>query len=151
MTRAEMTEIFAVLMLAYPNAEMFKAPNRQALMDKLAPTITLWATCLADVDFWTGQQAAVRVCNACKFPPTIAEFREQAEAVTRDMRAEIDSAYLTARSAFRLGKATGDGPGGNCGATADEDAQSHSCHGRHRRLSPPGREDVQHERVREDL
>ena len=51
MTRAEMTEIFAVLMLAYPNAEMFKAPNRQALMDKLAPTITLWATCLADVDF----------------------------------------------------------------------------------------------------
>ena len=77
MTRAEMTEIFAVLMLAYPNAEMFKAPSKQALMEKLAPTITLWATCLADVDFWTGQQAAVRVCRVCKFPPTIAEFRSR--------------------------------------------------------------------------
>ena len=71
MTRAEMTEIFAVLMLAYPNAEMFKAPSSQALMEKLAPTITLWATCLADVDFWTGQQAGVRVCrDASSRPPS---------------------------------------------------------------------------------
>ena len=30
MTRAEVTEIFAVLMMAYPNAEMFKAPTRTA-------------------------------------------------------------------------------------------------------------------------
>lgn len=42
MNRAEMTEIFAVLMLAYPNAEMFKAPDQQALKEKLAPVITLW-------------------------------------------------------------------------------------------------------------
>lgn len=106
MTRAEMTEIFAVLMLAYPNAEMFKAPSKQALMEKLAPTITLWATCLTDVDFWTGQQAAVRVCRVCKFPPTIAEFREQADAVTRETRVEIETAYLMARSAFCLKKYT---------------------------------------------
>lgn len=109
MTRAEMTEIFAVLMLAYPNAEMFKATSQQALMEKLAPTITLWATCLSDIDFWTGQQAAVRVCRVCKFPPTIAEFREQAEAVQRDTRAEIEQAYLSARDAFRLRGAAGNG------------------------------------------
>lgn len=102
MNRAEMTEIFAVLMLAYPNAEMFKAPNQQALKKKLAPTITLWTTCLRDMDFWTGQQAVVRVCQTCKYPPTIAELREAAEAVLRDMRAEISDAYFWARNEVRL-------------------------------------------------
>ena len=43
MTRAEVTEIFAVLMMAYPNAEMFKAPDKDSLKAKLAPTITLLA------------------------------------------------------------------------------------------------------------
>ena len=37
MNRAEMTEIFAVLMIAYPQAEMFKAESQQALKEKLAP------------------------------------------------------------------------------------------------------------------
>ena len=53
MTRAEVTEIFAVLMMAYPNAEMFKAPDKDSLKAKLAPTITLWTTCLRDIDFRT--------------------------------------------------------------------------------------------------
>lgn len=57
MTRAEVTEIFAVLMMAYPNAEMFKAPDKDSLKAKLAPTITLWTTCLRDIDFWAAQQA----------------------------------------------------------------------------------------------
>ena len=55
MTRAEVTEIFAVLMMAYPNAEMFKAPDKDSLKAKLAPTITLWTTCLRDIDFWAAQ------------------------------------------------------------------------------------------------
>ena len=102
MTRAEMTEIFAVLMLAYPNAEMFKAANKQELTEKLAPTVTLWTTCLRDIDFWTAQQAAVRVCQTCKFPPTIAEMRDAAETVLRETKSEIECAYLWARNEVRL-------------------------------------------------
>lgn len=102
MTRAEMTEIFAVLMLAYPNAEMFRAGSQQELKEKLAPTITLWTTCLRDVDAWTAQKAVVRLCQTCKYPPTIAEMREAADAVRRDTRAEISNAYLWARSQVNL-------------------------------------------------
>nr|WP_326184241.1 replicative helicase loader/inhibitor [uncultured Oscillibacter sp.] len=101
MNRAEMTEIFAVLMIAYPNAEMFKAPDQQALKEKLAPTITLWTTCLRDIDFWTAQQAVVRVCRTCKFPPTIAEMREAAETVLKEIQGEIDHALLMACQSVR--------------------------------------------------
>ncbi len=85
MTRKEMTEIFTIMSLAWPNAEMFKGG-----VERLGPTITLWTSCLPDVDFWTAQQAVVRLCRECKFPPTIAEFREQAETVHADIRNVID-------------------------------------------------------------
>ena len=107
MTRAEVTEIFAVLMMAYPNAEMFKAPDKDSLKAKLAPTITLWTTCLRDIDFWAAQQAVIRVCQTCKFPPTIAEMREAAEAVLHEVRSEISNAYLMARSELQLARLTG--------------------------------------------
>lgn len=81
MTRKEVTELFSVMLLAWPNAEMFKGG-----VQKLGPTIELWAKCLTDVDFWTGQQALIRLCQVCKFPPTIAEFREQVERVNADIR-----------------------------------------------------------------
>lgn len=97
MTRAEVTEIFAVLMMAYPNAEMFKAPDKDSLKAKLAPTITLWTTCLRDIDFWAAQQAVIRVCQTCKFPPTIAEMREAAADVAARTRSEVEWAYMTAR------------------------------------------------------
>ena len=98
MTRAEVTEIFAVLMMAYPNAEMFKAPDKDSLKAKLAPTITLWTTCL---------QAVIRVCQTCKFPPTIAEMREAAEAVLHEIKSEISNAYLMARSELQLARLAG--------------------------------------------
>lgn len=107
MTRAEVTEIFAVLMMAYPNAEMFKAPDKDSLKAKLAPTITLWTTCLRDIDFWAAQQAVIRVCQTCKFPPTIAEMREAAEAVLHEVRSEISNAYLMARSELQLARLAG--------------------------------------------
>lgn len=88
MTKKEMSEIFAVLLLAYPNAETFKGG-----IQKLGPTISLWATCLQDVDFWTGQQAVVKLCRECKFPPTIAEFRERAESVKSEVKMRIDNAW----------------------------------------------------------
>lgn len=107
MTRAEVTEIFAVLMMAYPNAEMFKAPDKDSLKAKLAPTITLWTTCLRDIDFWAAQQAVIRVCQTCKFPPTIAEMREAAETVLHEVRSEISNAYLMARNELQLARLAG--------------------------------------------
>ncbi|MCM1439188.1 MAG: replicative helicase loader/inhibitor [Roseburia sp.] len=85
MTRKEMTEIFTVMSLAWPNAEMFKGG-----VERLGPTITLWTSCLPDVDFWTAQQTVVKLCRECKFPPTIAEFKEKAEAVNAEIRQAIN-------------------------------------------------------------
>lgn len=86
MTDKEMSEIFAMLALAYPNAELFKGA-------KLVPTIKLWAKAAYDVDYWTGQQAAARLMRKSKFPPTIAEFVEEAKIVTLDTEQEIRSQW----------------------------------------------------------
>nr|DAQ33680.1 MAG TPA: Loader and inhibitor of phage G40P [Caudoviricetes sp.] len=84
-TKKEMTEIFSVMLLAWPNAEMFKGG-----VAKLGPTIELWTDCLSDVDFWLGQQAVIRLCRECKFPPSIAEFKEKADNVQQEIRSRID-------------------------------------------------------------
>ena len=68
-----MTELFSVMLLAWPNAEMFKGG-----VAKLGPTIELWTACLPEVDFWTGRQAVVRLCRTSPFPPSIAAFMRQA-------------------------------------------------------------------------
>lgn len=84
MTKKEMTELFGVMLLAWPNAEMFKGG-----VAKLGPTIELWTACLTDVDFWLGQQAVIRLCRECKFPPSIAEFKEKADAVKQEIDSHI--------------------------------------------------------------
>ena len=89
MTHKEMSEIFAVMLLAYPNAEVFKGG-----IQKLGPTINLWVTCLPEIDFWTGQHAVVKLCRECKFPPTIAEFREKAESVKSEIRERISQSWM---------------------------------------------------------
>lgn len=94
MTNKEMTELFAVMLLAWPNAETFKGG-----IAKLAPTIKLWTSCTTDVDFWTGQQAVIRLCQKCKFPPTIAEFREQVDSVNKDIKSLTSRTYQEIRSA----------------------------------------------------
>lgn len=94
MTNKEMTELFALMLLAWPNAETFKGG-----ITKLAPTIKLWTSCTTDVDFWTGQQAVIRLCQKCKFPPTIAEFREQVGKVDKDVQALISRTVNEIRSA----------------------------------------------------
>ena len=78
MTHKEMSEIFAVMLLAYPNAEVFKGG-----IAKLGPTINLWVTCLPEIDFWTGQQAVVevvfnRVLHSA-FPDTVHDVLHQGE------------------------------------------------------------------------
>lgn len=99
MTRQEMTELFSVMMLAWPNAEMFKGG-----IQKLGPTINLWALCLEDVDFWLGQQAVVKLCKECKFPPSIAEFKEKASDISRDMKYRIEQEWSYVR--YRLDHGT---------------------------------------------
>lgn len=94
MTGKEMTELFAVMLLAWPNAETFKGG-----IAKLTPTIKLWVSCTADVDFWSGQQAVIRLCRHCKFPPTIAEFREQVDNVNQDIKQLTDRAFHEIRNA----------------------------------------------------
>lgn len=108
MTRGETMEILAVLKLAYPNAEMFKAESDQALREKLVPTIILWTTCLQEFDKWIMQRAVVKVCRTCKFPPSIAEMREAGDKVLSECRAEISAAYQTVRNAFFIGNALGE-------------------------------------------
>lgn len=97
MTNKEMTEIFSVMLLAWPNAETFKGG-----IAKLGPTIQLWAASTQEIDFWTGQQAVVRLCKECKYPPTIAEFRAAAEAVHKDIHKSIHACW----ERMRLAEAT---------------------------------------------
>lgn len=101
MTQKEMTEIFGVLLLAYPNAEVFKGG-----IQKLAPTINLWCTCLSDVDFWTAQQAVIKLCRECKFPPTIAEFKEKADAVKSEIKGRISQDWDFLRMPMKYHDAT---------------------------------------------
>ena len=98
MTKKEVTEIFSVMLLAWPNAEMFKGG-----MQKLGPTIELWATCTADIDFWTAQKATIKLCQECKFPPTIAEFREKTEKVNAEIQERIHFAWNEIRNADMYG------------------------------------------------
>lgn len=102
MTKKEMTELFSVMLLAWPNAEMFKGG-----VAKLGPTIELWTACLTDVDFWLGQQAVIRLCRECKFPPSIAEFKEKADAVKQ----EIDSHISLQWNQLRFSRLLDESPG----------------------------------------
>lgn len=97
MTKKEMSEIFGVMLLAWPNAEMFKGG-----MQKLKPTIELWTICLPEVDIQTGQQALVELCRECKFPPTMAEFRAVAEKVRESISHKAKSAWLDLKADLML-------------------------------------------------
>lgn len=79
MSVAEILRLFSLLLLAYPNAEMFKGDIK-----KLKPTALLWSNCLQDIDFWLGQKAAMKLIRESKYPPTIAALREKAEEIRRE-------------------------------------------------------------------
>lgn len=103
MTNKEMTEIFSVMLLAWPNAETFRGG-----IAKLGPTIKLWAACTQDIDYWTGQQAVIRLVKTCKFPPGVAEFREQAEKVREKVKAEAWELMSRIKMHNALGKSDAD-------------------------------------------
>ncbi len=93
----EMTMLFSAMLLAWPNAEAFKGG-----IPKLIPTINLWTSLTSDVDFWTGQQAVIRLCQHCKFPPTIAEFREQVDNVNQDIKSITNRTFQEIRNAEHM-------------------------------------------------
>ena len=103
MTEKQMTELFSIMILAWPNAEMFKGG-----IPKLGPTILLWTSRTRDIDFWTAQQAVARLCDTCKYPPTIAEFREQAKKIAEGIRSKINETF----DEIRLSEAFGEGVDG---------------------------------------
>ena len=103
MTEKQMTELFAVMMLAWPGAEMFKGG-----IPKLGPTIELWTARTRDIDFWMGAQAVGRLCDINKFPPTIAEFQEQAANVAAEIRSEVNAVFNDVKIAEHLGEGVDD-------------------------------------------
>ena len=98
MTKVEMTEIFAVLLIAYPGAPQF-----QGGIEGLRPTINLWTSCLADIEYWLGLRATKIICRELRFPPTIAEFRSAAARAEEGVQQEIGQAW----SLYKLLKSSG--------------------------------------------
>ncbi len=97
MKKTEVTKLFSAMMLAWPNAKMFEGG-----VEQLGPTIKLWAECARDIDFETGQQILAALCKKCKFPPTIAEFLEEAAATSDREDEEVKEALWSLRAADTL-------------------------------------------------
>jgi len=97
MTDKEMSEIFSVLLMAYPNAECFKGGK-----EKLLPTIKLWTSSCSDIDFWTAQKAVNQMISSNKFFPAISEFKDAAKAITDEIELRSECLYLQIRNAYDL-------------------------------------------------
>jgi len=85
MTRKEIAEIFSLWSLNWPSAEMF-----QGGADLLNARITLYASRLQDVNYWYGRQGALVSIDTRKFPPTIAEYKEDIAAVVARSKRQVD-------------------------------------------------------------
>lgn len=94
-----MTEIFSVMMLAWPNAELFKGG-----IQKLGPTIGLWAGCLNDVNYPMGRLTVIDLCKTCKFPPTMAEFGQRAREIREALRYEALEILEDLKTADLMGR-----------------------------------------------
>lgn len=88
MSNKEMAELFALMMMVWPNAELFRGGTQ-----KLTPTIKFWASCTPEVDSWVGQQAVTRLCQTSRFPPTIAEFKAAAAEINAEIKRRIDAVW----------------------------------------------------------
>ena len=95
MTAKEISEIFTIWALNWPNAEMF-----QGGVKMLDFRCRIFATQLSDVDYWDGLLGAARSLRVRKYAPNIAEFSEDIAEAKRQMKNEIDSAYLSARNSI---------------------------------------------------
>ena len=103
MTNREMTELFSLMLLAWPNAELFRGG-----IGKLGPTIKLWTASTANVDFWTGGQAVYRLIRTNKFPPSISEFLDRANEVDLEVRHISEQTVQEIRNVCSLGRSLDD-------------------------------------------
>lgn len=93
MNKVEMTEIFSVMMLAWPNADMFKGG-----IQKLGPTVAAWTISLSDVTPWVANRAVLKLYREADYPPSPAKFRKAVDDVLSEMRSEIRAAFSQIRT-----------------------------------------------------
>lgn len=105
MTALEISEIFTVWAINWPNAEMF-----QGGVDMLNMRCKLFAQHFSDIDYWDGLCGAALSLETRKYAPNIAEFAEDIKAAKEKIRQEIDQAYLNARSAILMAESFGEDP-----------------------------------------
>jgi len=87
MTKREINALFGLFALNWPSSSFAKTDPKEKMT-----VISLWEKCTPDIDWWTAEQAAIRLLKECKFAPTIAEFREKAADVTHDLELEATTA-----------------------------------------------------------
>lgn len=102
MTQKEVSELFAVWALNWPNSEMFK--GGAAMLDA---RVKLYASQLADVDYWLGQKATEHSLRTRIYAPNIAEFLEDIETAKAGIESEIDAAYVALRSSCQIAHLNG--------------------------------------------
>ena len=84
MTKSEAASLVALAAASYPGMQE----------KNLGPTAQVWMELLADMPFPLAKQAVMKHITTGKFFPTVAEIRQQAEALTRKER------VLTAEEAW---------------------------------------------------
>lgn len=102
MNKKEVSEIFSLWSLNWPSAEMF-----QGGAEVLNARITLFANRFKDVSYWYGRQGALVSIDTRKFPPSIAEYREDIDKVISDTKQKIDLLYEITMRDIRLAKSQG--------------------------------------------
>ena len=96
MTADEAIGVIDILGAAYPAYKQFADP------DKIAKTAKAWAILLADCPVELVLKAVKRHCLLSKFPPTVAELRENAYAVVNsDGEIAVDAAWGEMMKAIR--------------------------------------------------
>lgn len=88
MTKKEISEIFSLWSLNWPSAEMFQGGT-----ELLNARITLYASRLKDVNYWYGRQGAMVSIDTRKFPPSIAEYKEDISVVVKKTKSQVDFLY----------------------------------------------------------
>jgi len=99
MTKKELSEIFSLWSLNWPNAELFQGGK-----EMLNARITLYANRLQDVGYWFGRKGALVSIDTRRFPPTIAEYRADIETGRKELLEMADFRFNLLRNEIPNGK-----------------------------------------------
>ena len=105
MTPKEISEIFTIWALNWPNAELYQGGE-----EMLDLRCKIFAEHLSDVEYWDGLQGAAYSLKTRKFAPNIAEFREDIDTAHRMIMGEINDGYSALRSGCLIAKSLGESP-----------------------------------------